>query len=258
MGEPGGILSIRTEFRGGLRCRLLGGPSDDGNSPDLVVVLCHGYGAPGDDLVPLAAEIIEDDPVLGALVRFVLPAAPLRLGGFGPYESLAWWALDQTAIEEALALGRPLDQRHVTPEGLSTARERLTALLDDTCRKDRIPLSRLVLGGFSQGAMLSVEAALRLPETIGGLVLFSGALLSQEEWARLAPARRGLPALMTHGRQDPLLSFAAAEALRDLLSAAGVAVQWLPFDGPHTIPAAAQDRLAGLLRTLLRTGDSWG
>jgi phospholipase/carboxylesterase len=98
--------------------------------------------------------------------------------------------------------------------------------------------------------MLALDTALHLPESIGGLVLFSGTLLSEVEWGRLAPRLHGVPVLLSHGRQDPLLSFPLAESLRDLLSQAGLAVDWFPFDGPHTIPAPAVHRCTRLLRTI--------
>src|SRR5271169_4771336 len=51
--------------------------------PELAVVLCHGYGASGADLVPLAADLLARAPALGNRVRFVFPAAPLALTEFG-------------------------------------------------------------------------------------------------------------------------------------------------------------------------------
>lgn len=240
---------MRTETWGGLTCRVLGGPATPDTAPDLLVVLCHGYGAPGQDLVPLGAEIVEDDPVLGALTRFVFPAAPILLEDESPYAARAWWPLDERTFEAA-ARGKPLEAPRETPPELPIVRGQLTAMLDEAARAENVPRSRVVLGGFSQGAMLALDTALHLPESVGGLVLFSGTLLSEAEWSRLAPRHHGVPVLLSHGRQDPLLSFTLAESLRDLLSQAGLAVDWLPFDGPHTIPPPAVHRCTRLLRTI--------
>jgi phospholipase/carboxylesterase len=57
--------------------------------------------------------------------------------------------------------------------------------------------------------------------------------------------------LVTHGRRDPLLPFAAAEALRDLLAGAGAEVEWAPHGGQHEIPQAALERLGGFARQRL-------
>jgi phospholipase/carboxylesterase len=59
--------------------------------------------------------------------------------------------------------------------------------------------------------------------------------------------RRGLPVLQTHGTQDPLLPYSEAVALRDLLTESGLNVEFLSFDGPHTIPPSTLIRLAKFL-----------
>jgi len=240
---------------GELTCRTLGGPREPGVTPELVVVLCHGYGASGEDLVPIGHELLQDDPVLGRLTRFVFPAAPLVLGGYQigevtAIESRAWWELDARRLELTMAGGPPIDYRNDLPPGLDEAALSLLGALDEMRDKEGIGWDRIVLAGFSQGGMLATEVALRLPETPAALCVFSGLLLCQERWREMAAVRTGMPALISHGRQDQLLSFAGAEALRDLLDEAGCAVEFLPFDGPHTIPAEGLTRFVRLLRRL--------
>lgn len=137
------------------------------------------------------------------------------------------------------------------PSELPVLRETMFRLLADLEGEEGIPVSRVVLGGFSQGAMLAADIALHLPVSPAGLCVFSGTLLDADEWTRLAPARRGMPALLSHGRQDPLLSFRTAEALRDLFVKAGVAVQFVPFDGPHTIAPEGFAAFVAFLSALL-------
>ncbi len=105
----------------------------------------------------------------------------------------------------------------------------------------------MILGGFSQGAMLATDVALRLEEAPAGLIIWSGTLISEPEWRKRAPARRGLGVFQSHGRQDPLLPFLRAVALRDLLIEAGLEVDFLAFDGEHTIPLEALERTADFL-----------
>ncbi len=212
---------------------------------ELAVVLCHGFGAPGTDLVPLALEIARQRPELAPRVRFVFPEAPLAMPELGFSQARAWWPLD---VERFSAAARdPQARRELqteTPKGLPRSRRLLTALLDELARRSGLPLSRIVLGGFSQGAMLATDVSLRLQEAPAGLVILSGTLLCEAEWRSRAPIRRGLPVFQTHGTYDPLLPFDRAEALRDLLAAAGLRVEFLPFAGMHTIPAEA---LVGLI-----------
>src|SRR5690349_11153768 len=87
---------------GGLDAAVLDSAAD----PQLLVVLCHGFGAPGDDLVPLAPEIVRVAPALAASTRFVFPAAPLSLGDMGHGEARAWWPIDFVELAHA-ARGGP-------------------------------------------------------------------------------------------------------------------------------------------------------
>ena len=95
--------------------------------------------------------------------------------------------------------------------------------------------------------MVATDVALRLEEAPAGLLIFSGSLISEPEWRKRAPSRRGLKVLQSHGTQDPLLPFERAVALRDLLIDAGLEVDFLSFEGGHTIPAEALERAADFL-----------
>ncbi len=229
---------------GSLRCRLI---QEATEAPELTVILCHGFGAPGDDLVPLGAALMERQPELAKRARFVFPEAPLSLAQFGFGYGRAWWQIDIDRIAAARdpeAIHR-LSQE--TPEGLPRSRRLLLGLIDELSRQMESGSSKMVLGGFSQGAMLATDVALRLEEAPAGLIIWSGNLISEPEWRKRAPARRGLKVVQSHGRQDPLLPFQRAVALRDLLIEAGLDVDFLAFDGPHTIPLEALERAADFL-----------
>lgn len=227
---------------GGLRC-LAVDDLPEGRAPTGVVVLCHGFGAPGADLAPLGAELLWRAPPLCENVRFVFPAAPLGLDDLGMPGGRAWWMLDVQQLMDAAAGRVVRDLRRAVPEGLEAARERLVQLVEDVERTMHVPPDRLVLGGFSQGAMVATDVALRLPTGPAGLCVMSGTLLGEEAWRPLAKSHAPLRVLQSHGRQDPILPFAGAELLRDLLAEAGHTVEFVPFDGPHTIPAEVVGRL---------------
>jgi phospholipase/carboxylesterase len=236
-------VQLTTTF-GSLRCRVL---QETSGAPELTVLLCHGFGAPGDDLVPLGAAMIERQPELARRARFVFPEAPLSLAQLGFDYGRAWWQIDfdrMAAARDPEAIHR-LSQE--TPEGLPRARRLLLGLIEELARQVGSGPSKTVLGGFSQGAMLATDVALRLEEAPAGLIILSGTLLSEPEWRKRAPARRGLKVFQSHGRQDPLLPFQRAVALRDLLVEAGLEVDFFPFDGVHTIPLEALERAADFL-----------
>lgn len=241
-----GRVSHTTTY-GGLTCRVVGA-----SDPDLVVVFCHGFGAPGDDLVPLGGEVLRALPALADRVRIVFPEAPLSLRDAGYGTGRAWWMFDPMRLYEARGpddIAQML--RAECPDGLPRARRLLTAAVSEIARQGSLPLGRILLGGFSQGAMVSTDVALRLEEAPAALAVLSGTYVCEREWAARAKGRAGLSVLQSHGRSDPLLPFVNAEALRDLFTSAGLQVDWLPFEGGHTVPLAALGRLAHLVERAL-------
>jgi phospholipase/carboxylesterase len=222
----------------GLTTRIIG-PAD----AKTTVVLLHGFGAPGDDLVALAQFLGPRAPA----TRFVFPAAPLELGGlYG--DSRAWWLLDLARLEEELRAGAVRDRRAELPEGLASARDQVSRLLDQICGRFSIGNEQLVLGGFSQGAMLSLDVALHRDAPPSALILMSGTLIAESAWAPRFSRLKDIPVIMSHGRNDMLLPFAIAETLRDTLRTAGAKVDWHPFLGGHEIPAAVLAAIGDALR----------
>jgi phospholipase/carboxylesterase len=219
----------------GLTTRVVG-------SGERTVVLIHGFGAPGDDLVALA-EFID------APVRFVFPEAPLDLGGlYG--ESRAWWLLDLGQLEEELRTGKLRDRRSEVPDGLVDARRQVTHLVDQLKARFAIDDAHLVLGGFSQGAMVALDVALHRDTPPAGLILMSVTLLAESEWSPRMKQLAGVPIFQSHGRHDMLLPFSIAELLRDQLRAAGANVEWCQFLGGHEIPPVVLEGVTKLLRSM--------
>ena len=243
------MRSVQTTL-GPLACRVVD-TVPEGAKPSLLVVLCHGFGAPGTDLVPLAEEMVGLQPQLDGKVRFVFPQAPLSLSGMGFYESRAWWMIDVERFSVAARQGRLAELADEVPEGLAPARRQLMATVEAALRGAELPASRLVLGGFSQGSMVATDVALRMDDAPAGLVIFSGTLLARADWTARAARRRGLRVFQSHGRQDPLLPYGNAELLRDLLTGAGLEVAFHGFAGPHTIDAGALRGGAQLIAELV-------
>jgi phospholipase/carboxylesterase len=215
----------------GLTTRVVG--PDDATT---TCVLLHGFGAPGDDLVSLAG-------ALGGPVRFVFPAAPLALGGmYG--DARAWWLLDLARMEAELRR----DRRDELPEGLPEARAQVMQLIEQLQARYAVTPDQLVLGGFSQGAMLALDVALHREVPPAGLISMSGTLIAESAWQPRMATLAGVPVMLSHGRQDSLLPFSVAELLRDRLTAAGAKVDWQPFSGGHEIPRSVLDAAGRLLR----------
>ena len=239
-------MNVQSLTLGGLSCQVVDA-LPEGQDPQLVVVFCHGYGAPATDLVPLGPELIDLNADLGPVLQFIFPAAPLSLDELGLYGGRAWWQLDVARLTAAIERGESRILRDACPKGLEESRKMLNVLVEEVQQQTGLPTSKIVLGGFSQGAMLAIDVALRLPEPPGGLCIYSGTLLCEEIWRELAAKRGRLPVLQSHGHQDPILPFQAAEWLRDLLREAEMDVDFVPFQGVHVIPFEAIHKFAAML-----------
>lgn len=232
---------------GGLTTRVVD-VLESGVQPGLAVIVCHGFGAPGTDLVPLVNEFLGRSEKLRQTARFYFPEGPLDLSGHGMFGSRAWWMIDMEALNRAMMDGTFRERsRNDRPEGLEEARTMLLKLIDEVKKETGLATSRIALGGFSQGAMLTLDVSLQLEENPAALFQWSGTLLNEEEWRKHGPARKGLKVLQTHGRQDALLPFDWAESLRDLLREFGMDVEFHAFDGPHTVPEVGIERAVALL-----------
>lgn len=238
----------------GLDAHVLGGTDGRGGGDGPVIVLFHGFGAPGTDLLPLAGEVPAP-----AGTRWVFPMAPLGLepGELNEGAPRAWWLIDMIELQVATMTQSYDVLAERVPEGIDDARTLVDAFLSELSTTFGVSSERIVLGGFSQGAMLATDTVLRSQQRYAGLAIFSGTVLSRPVWRQQSLAHAGLPTLVSHGRQDPILPFVLAEELREMLLAAELDVTWVPFAGGHGIPAAALQAFAELLRKIAsKTADA--
>lgn len=193
----------------------------------LVLIFLHGLTMDPAVLRPMV-------DALGLSLPVLIPAGPVR-NADGTH---SWWAVDPAHRAARLAAG-PSDLFDRHPKDRPAAR----AVLAQTLREARLahPGARVVLVGYSQGGMLLMDHLLTQGEAevaadVAGIVLLSSTCIALDEWLPHTGRLRGLPALVTHGRDDGDLAFSAGERLRDLLQGAGAQVTWLPFDGGHEMP----------------------
>lgn len=184
------------------------------------LVLMHGYGSRAEQW--LQFENIIKVPEDG---RLVLLQGPLR----GPISgSRGWWWLN---IEGHIPAGQQLPDFSVAnPGGIKVA----SRLVRDYLNQLDGPI---VLGGFSQGAMLTGEIAFQTDQPLAAIVLLGGTTVNEAAWIEQFPSRHDLPIFIAHGRSDGVLPFAIAERFAHKLQAAGLNVTWMPFDGGHSIPS---------------------
>jgi len=237
---------MRHEHWAGLDVCITGGLDRLGSGEGPLVVLLHGFGAPGDDLVALWRYLKVPEEV-----RFLFPAAPLNLDMMGFGDAKAWWMLDMERITQARAQGQWEALSQEVPRGLPPARTQMQDVLSLALETLSVPSQALVLGGFSQGAMLSTDLVLHSDIPFAGLALLSGTLIAKYEWLTRLPNRQGLPVFQSHGTDDPILAFSMAQQLRDHIQAAGLPVSWIDFPGGHEIPIQVLDGLGTFLQNVL-------
>jgi phospholipase/carboxylesterase len=216
--------------------------------PTSAVILCHGFGAPGDDLFSLASHLTGAHTAM-ANTCFVFPEAPVSLGDAYGREARAWWNIDFDALQKAQH-GDPAalkEFRDKEPAGLARARALLTDLVSQLSHELNLPFSKIVLGGFSQGAMLATDVSLRLGELTAGLVILSGTLITAPEWKRLIKDKTSLSVFQSHGKSDAVLSYAAAKTLEALFTEVHVKHEFHSFAGGHGIPPEVLDALGNFL-----------
>ncbi|MFO0705844.1 MAG: hypothetical protein U0412_03235 [Nitrospira sp.] len=226
---------------GGLDVRVTGGTDGQGGGTGPAVILLHGFGAPGDDLVPLADVL----PVPKG-TRWLFPQGPLSLS-FGYGDARAWWLIDMARIEADRAAGRIRDLSNEVPRGLPAARQAIETCFQQLPQALAVDFTKTVIGGFSQGAMLTCDTVMRTAMPVAGLIQLSGTLLAHQDWRPTVGKRTGLPVFQSHGMQDAVLPFVMAERLRDELGKAGLSVEWHSFRGGHEIPEVVLHSLSTFL-----------
>jgi predicted esterase len=214
-------------------------------APRAAVMLLHGLDMAPAQLAPIAASL-----KLPALIA--LPSGPIAREGGGR----AWWPVDDAARTARIEAG-PADLHDSHPDGRGHARDAVHAVA--RVLRARAPGVPLVLAGFSQGAMLALDAVLQAPALpVDALALWSGSRLAFAEWAPALHRLHGVRVDLLHGRADANLGIAAGHSLRDALAGVGARVRWLPFDGGHEIPPQAWLALRRLVREVAAPSGSTG
>jgi phospholipase/carboxylesterase len=227
------MTSYREREIGGLKAIEL-----PGDPHQATIVLLHGFGADALDLFPLSTAC--KGPT------WVFPQGPLQIPFSPHYVGRAWFPVDIQLLTKALREERVEEIRKAFPPDLSAARSVVDTFLDDL----EIPRSRVILGGFSQGAMLALEVALNSPQKCGGLLVFSGTYVEQLNWKAQVRQHAKTPFFQSHGTQDPLLPMKKAEELEKLLIEGGLQGKLHSFPGGHEIPQTIFLQLTTFLKHL--------
>ena len=175
-----------------------------------LVIVLHGRGADSNDLADLAL------PLDGGY-RFLFPDAPK------PFEIMRGYSQGYTWFD-----GWP-----ATPDSIQASRRTLLEFVSEAMEKYEVTASKTVMGGFSQGGLMSIDVGYRTPSPLAGIVCLSGATYEVEmpDFA----SRKSMPVLVAHGTEDDVIPVLAAQRTRQLMMNAGINPEYYEFDMGHWI-----------------------
>ena len=206
-------------------------PPASGGKPRRLVILLHGLGADGNDLIGLApywARLLPE-------AEFLSPNAPFPCD-MAPY-GYQWYSSQDRSPEAVLG-------------GVRAAAPILDAFIDEALEERGLDSGELALVGFSQGTMMSLFVGLRRAAPVAGIVGFSGRLLAPELLA--SELRSRPPILLVHGTEDPLVPYSSLAAAETALKAAGVPVETVTSVGiGHSIDDQGLRRGGQFLKNVL-------
>jgi len=206
-------------------------PPASGGKPRRLVILLHGLGADGNDLIGLApywARLLPDAEFLSPNAPFPCDMAP---------HGYQWFSSQDRTPEAVLG-------------GVRAAAPILDAFIDEALEQRGLGSGELALVGFSQGTMMSLFVGLRRAEPVAGIVGFSGRLLAPELLA--SELRSRPPILLVHGTEDPLVPYSSLAAAETTLKAAGVPVETVTSFGiGHSIDDQGLRRGGEFLKKVL-------
>jgi phospholipase/carboxylesterase len=195
-----------------------------------LLILLHGVGSSEADLFPLAGRL---DPRLAT----VSARAPhQRFPG-----SYVWFEVQVIGGEFV-----------IQPEMEAHSRELLAQFIPEAVTAYGADPRRVYLGGFSQGAIMSLSLMLTRPDLLAGVAAMSGRLLPEvHPLVRPAGELEGFPVLVVHGMYDPVIPLPYAEEIRDFLSRLPVGLEFEVLPMGHEISAQSLERVRGWLSARL-------
>ncbi len=210
---------------------------ETGPRPRAAVIWLHGLGADGHDFEPIVPEL---GLPASLPVRFVFPHAPVRPVTLNQGMRMrAWYDIYRLG-------GGPEDEPGIRAS---------ESLLRDLIQKEKgggIEAGKIVIAGFSQGGAIALQAALRYPERLAGVLALSTYLpLKDRISGERSEANAKTPIFMAHGSHDDVIPMQRAEDSRRALEALGYPVEWHADPMAHSVcPQEIADISAYLTRVL--------
>ena len=212
---------------------------DPEQSPIGSILWLHGLGADGHDFAPIVPEL---NLPKSLPLRFIFPHAPLRPVTINNgYVMRAWFDV----------YGVSLDME-IDEEGIARSVTLVNQWIEDEINRG-IPANKIVLAGFSQGAVIALHAGLRYPKRLGGILALSGALPAAEKvFAEKSQANATVPIFIAHGSEDTVIPMLLGQASAQILEKQGYPTTWRSYKMPHSVCNEEIQDIAQWLSTTLK------
>jgi len=206
--------------------------------PKAVVIWLHGLGADGYDFEPIVPELnLPKD----AAIKFIFPHAPkMPVTVNEGYVMRAWYDI---AVAD---LGEQQDA-----EGIRRSAEQINALIENEI-KAGMPSEKIILAGFSQGGAIVLQAGLRYPKRLGGIMVLSSYVPLAETLAKEKhSANQDTPIFYAHGELDDIIPINFAEQSRNLLVEQAYQVEWSSYPMLHAVIPEEIDAIGEWIKKVL-------
>lgn len=204
------------------------------------VIWLHGLGADASDFVPIVPELRlpADLPI-----RFIFPNAPVMPVTINNgYEMRAWYDITSLALTGEIDI-----------EGIDNSTRLVQQLIEREIARGVRP-ENIVLGGFSQGAVMSLATGLRYEKPLGGILALSGYLPFTKEvlQATASPANKSIPIFLGHGTEDMVVPYVLGKATYAILQELDYNVTWHSYSVAHSVNLEEINDVSQWLQRVLR------
>ncbi len=216
---------------------------ETGKNPKASIIWMHGLGADGNDFVPIVNEL---DLAGVPATRFVFPHAPMRAVTINNGNVMrAWYDVSFGDLE-----GK---SRRPDAIGLHESQESINALIEREAKRG-VATEKIVLAGFSQGGAVALQAGLRYPKKIAGIMALSTYLpLADTLPLEAAAENKSVPVFMAHGVYDPVVPLMMGAGSMTFLTGLGYTVEWKQYPMQHSVCAEEIGDVGDWLRRVLKS-----
>ena len=205
------------------------------------IFMLHGYGASMNDLYGLESVIETKEDY-----DWIFPNGPLKIPMGMGIEGRAWFPIDMAELELAMRSGSFRSFEDKEPEEFL----KVVPLVKTFIEKISLGYDDIIIGGFSQGAMVSSHLTGQGVEKQKGLILMSGTLLARDILISNLESKNPIPFIQSHGKSDPVLNYDESMKLFELFKLCRFQGEFVPFDGAHEIPHLVISKVKNYINSL--------